>query len=152
MNRLSMGCVLLAVVLVGPAWADAPQDFANAQIVITVSPDENLGSTDTVMVEGSGFVPSVMVDITECSALFGEDVHGPTEIICSSLRAAVLSDPSGHFGPVAVPVSRTFEGTTGGHEPQAATHTCEPTGDCVFYVISEASQLRYGYHHLDFAP
>src|SRR5262245_24063591 len=146
MNKLILGYVLLAVVWVGAAWA-GPREFGNNHVVLTVTPDQDLGTADTVMLEGSGFIPSMPVVAVQCSTA----THGPNTVVCSSMLAAVLSDSNGHIGPVAVPISQTFTGTTGGNDPQTATHTCAPFDDCYLYVISQAKQLRYRTHHLDFA-
>lgn len=142
--------VLLAVPA-RPASSGPPRDFGNARTILTVDPDEGLPAAAVVTVEGAGFVPSRLVDIVQCSAPLGSGAQGPGDVVCSSHLAAVLSDGAGHFGPVTIPVTRTFNGTTGGNDPQPATHTCAPSEDCVVYVISEGNPLRYAYHHLDFA-
>src|SRR5262245_5177388 len=146
MNKLVLLLVLVAVVLAGPAWAGT-RDAGNDHVVLDVTPDENLGTTATVMLEGSGFIPSMLVVVLQCST----GNRGPHTVVCPPMLAAVLSDQNGHIGPLAVPISQTFTGTTGTPDPQPATHTCAPTDDCTLYVISQARQLRYRTHHLNFA-
>jgi hypothetical protein len=136
------------LVVAGGAVASGPER-GNAA-TITVAPSDELAPVQTVAVSGARFVSSKDIQIIQCSALLGTGARGPQDVVCTA-ATLTTADASGSFGPVSFDVARTFTGTTGGRDPQPATHTCAASEDCVVYAISVSTKLRFAFHHLSFA-
>jgi hypothetical protein len=114
-----------------------------------VTPDKGLGDTNSVVVEGEGFEPSVRMGIVYCGGW--HDLPG-WSATCVQVGFFMTSS-SGHLGPITWTLTRTFDGTRSrGYGSTrfgtvAATHTCRATDDC-FLLTSSAR--KEAWHYLAF--
>jgi hypothetical protein len=102
--------------------------------VLTVTPDTGLPESTTVQVSGNGFAPG-FVAYQQCT----ED--GAGDLRCKIPGQATSANASGNFGPVSLPVSRTF--TDGG------TWDCRIVTCFVYAADTDGREAR---HNIAFAP
>ncbi len=106
-------CVVNATV--GASDAFAPISFAPlppaATPAVTVTPNANLSASQNVNVSGTGFPAGATTNFFQCKTVDG------VVKACAPIGTGTMTDNTGAFGPVAVPVTRTFTPTQGDLTP-----------------------------------
>jgi hypothetical protein len=149
-----VGAAVLSTALGGVAVAGGPAlDGGTGKASITVTPAEGLGPTATVQVSGSGYKPGIGVTVVQCSALRGTEQSEVTvadRTICEFDKAAqATTDADGNYGPVALEVTSTFDGTS---RRGPESHSCLPQNDCQVVTSTKSGPNWAAWHHLTFTP
>jgi Neocarzinostatin family len=133
------GAVLIligAAVLTPPAVATSPEGQTPG-VTVTVTPSDDLSSTQSVQVSGAGFAASQTITLEECILSTGS--IGDCGV---SALGSTSTNASGSFGPVTVSVTRTLNTTSSG-----SAH-CR-IQSCVVRAVDLGTHSAF--HHISFA-